>query len=124
MQLYQFDYRREKIHGEPLNNFDLVAILINNDRSRIVYDVKGFLGDNKNFGINYGKEKRKGFMHEDIEYVIDSENKKISVSEPNKPTKNLFYDADKRDSFATYKIVFDSINEVIKIFTESGYNVI
>ena len=124
MQLYQFDYRREKIHGEPLNNFDLVAILINNDRSRIVYDMKGFLGDNKNFGINYGKEKRKGFMHEDIEYVIDSENKKISVSEPNKPTKNLFYDADKRDSFATYKIVFDSINEVIKIFTESGYNVI
>ena len=102
---------------------NLVNILAGTESSRIVYDVESFLGANKNFGINYGKERRKGFIHEDIEYVINSETRVINVSPPYKPKANLFYDADKRDNFATYKIEFKSIDEVLDIFVKSGYKV-
>ena len=53
MQLYQFDYTREKI-GKRLPENNLIDILTGSEMSRIVIDIQGFLGLNSNFGINYG----------------------------------------------------------------------
>lgn len=120
MQLYQFDYKTEKTEGKSLTDNDLVAILTKDKRSRIVYDTEGFLGSNKNFGINYGQDCKKGFMHNDVEYTINIETKTINVSQPK---ANLFFDADKRDSFATYKVKFESVDEVLNVFVQDGYKI-
>ena len=124
MQIHTFDYRTERIQGKPLAPSSLVDILAGADRARIVYDTEGFLGANKDFGINYGTGGKKGFMHQGVEYVIDSKSKAISVSQHYKPKANLFYDADKRDSFTTYKIEFSGIDEVLEEFIRRRYKLL
>ncbi len=124
MQLSSFDYRTEKTSTPPLTDKSLVDILAGDERSRVVYDTEGFLGSNKTFGINYGGDGKKGFIHQEIEYVIDSNNRVLRVSQPYKPKANLFFDADKRDSFATYKVEFASIDEVLAEFVRCGYEVL
>ncbi len=124
IQLYQFDYKREVTLGEPLREEFLITILTGNEKSRIVYDAEGLLGLNKTFGINYGVDGKKGFIHDDIEYVINSRKREIDVSRPHRFRANLLFDADKRDQFRTYKIKFNSIDAILAVFTLEGYELI
>ena len=123
MELYTFDYKTEQIFGNPLPPHFLLDLLTENNRIRIVHDTKGFLGNNQNFGINYGFDGKKGFVHDDLEYVLNVGRKLILLSQKHLTTANLFYDADKRGSFATYKIKLESIDEVLDLFSKQGYQI-
>ena len=49
---FKHKYKIEQIMGDPLPSHFLINLLTENNRIRIVQDTEGFLGDNKNFGIN------------------------------------------------------------------------
>lgn len=125
MKIYTFNSRNQCCEQIQPNEV-IVASLTGDTRSLIVYDTERRMGCfvlpqlNVPFGVNYGRDCKKGFAYENVEYLIDANNA-IKKSRPNENKWNLFFDADKRDSFQQFKIQFQNIDEVLDEFAKQGF---
>lgn len=122
MELHHFDWKNERIVGDSLSSETLIELLTSDTRVQIVIDRLASVISNLSFGLNYGHDGKKGFTNDNIDYIIDTDTKTITVY-PCHESTNLLYDADKRQSFDFYKIQFDSIDEVLSIFCKDGYQI-